>query len=354
MKLPNKTGTVYKLGGKRRKPWIARAYAGKDAAGIRKYKTIGYYPTKTEALQALMEYNANPYDVDTKKLTLQEVFILCRNEKAKDIKPQSVRDNYDLIFERFFSPLKDEVFTDLRPMNYQKVLDVYGANKNKEYMQKGKRLLSAIYKYAMLNDIIGTDYSQGVVARGKPKEAQGYFTEKELTVLIQNMDKVTELGAVVTMCLTGLRPSELLNCSTDTVDLEHRLIRHVGVKTAAGKYKRVPISDIIYSYLKKKCEATDNFLFNTEGQRMTYNHFLEYVYKPALFAVNIPYKSPKACRHTFANITLGLLNDKTRKSIIGHTDISLTNDVYTDLEDHKLWKEFNKVEAYIVESLTKV
>lgn len=354
MKLPNKTGTVYKLTGKRRQPWIARAYAGKDANGIRKYKTIGYYPTKTEALQALLTFNTTPYNIDAKKMTLEDVFKLCRDERAKDIKPKSVRENYDMIFYRFFHSIKDEPFTNLRPMHYQPILDEYGANKSKGYMQKGKRLLSTIYSYALLNDIASTDYSQGVTVRGKNKEAQDFFTEAELTDLIKNMDNITELGAIVTMCLTGLRPSELLNCSISTVDLDARIIRHVGTKTAAGKQKRVPISDVIYDYIKGKCEKAEDYLFTFNGKKMTYNHFLEYVYRPALFGAGVPYKSPKACRHTFANITHGLLTDKTRKSIIGHTEIDLTNDVYTDIEDHKMLKEFTKVENYIKENLTKV
>lgn len=62
LKRPNGYGTVYKLSGRRRKPWIARVTTGWTTAVAKKgkhagqeverqlYQTIGYYETKQEAL----------------------------------------------------------------------------------------------------------------------------------------------------------------------------------------------------------------------------------------------------------------------------------------------------------------
>ena len=62
MKLPNGFGSVYKLSGNRRKPyraivterWQIDTETGKWK---QKRKTIGYYESKKEALQALADYN---------------------------------------------------------------------------------------------------------------------------------------------------------------------------------------------------------------------------------------------------------------------------------------------------------
>ena len=58
--------------------------AGQETAGwetdlekgtcTQKYITIGYYPTQKEALQALADYNANPYDIATDTITFEEVY----------------------------------------------------------------------------------------------------------------------------------------------------------------------------------------------------------------------------------------------------------------------------------------
>ena len=64
MRLPNGYGTVYKLSGNRRKPFMVRKTIGWSDEGKQLYKTIGYYETRKLALAALADYNANPYDID--------------------------------------------------------------------------------------------------------------------------------------------------------------------------------------------------------------------------------------------------------------------------------------------------
>ncbi len=67
MKLPNGYGSVVKLFGKRRKPYIVRKTVGwhydkeKDKQ-VQEMITIGYTATKAEGLQMLAEYNNNPFD----------------------------------------------------------------------------------------------------------------------------------------------------------------------------------------------------------------------------------------------------------------------------------------------------
>ena len=68
MKLPNGFGTVYKLSGNRRNPYVAKKTKGweidpKTGKSKQLYTVVGYYPTRKEALTALAEFNANPYDV---------------------------------------------------------------------------------------------------------------------------------------------------------------------------------------------------------------------------------------------------------------------------------------------------
>lgn len=351
MKLPNRTGTVYKLSGKRRNPWIARAYVGKDEYNQRIHKTIGYFRTKTDATRALLAYNTNPYNIDAKKATFADVFELARREKKKDLNPSTIEHNYDRVNKKFFSSLQSEVFADLRPMHYQLLFDEMGKTRKSSYLKKGLSLLSVMYRYAIVNDIVLTDYSKGITIRGQQTEAQDYFTEMEVGKMISLMGTVENADVIVLMCLTGLRPTELLELSTFTVDLKERLIRNVGVKTMAGKQKRVPIARILMPYVEKRYhQAKPWFFVGLKGDKMVYRHFLDYVYKPALSGMGLPYKSPKACRHTFANLTLGKLDDKTRKEIIGHSRIETTNNVYTDVEDALLVEKFQKVE----ESLTKV
>ena len=76
MKNPNRYGTVTKLSGKRRKPWIVK----EGTSG--KQKPIGYAATREEALMLLAEYNKKPWDIETDKITLQELFDLWLEKRA--------------------------------------------------------------------------------------------------------------------------------------------------------------------------------------------------------------------------------------------------------------------------------
>ena len=97
MKLPNGYGSVHKLTDKkRRKPWRVRISAGYNYdevndKQVRKYKTLGYYETKQLALQALANYNENPYDLDADKVTFSECYEKWTEDYFEKITPSAKR-----------------------------------------------------------------------------------------------------------------------------------------------------------------------------------------------------------------------------------------------------------------------
>ena len=79
MRNPNGYGTVYKLKGRRRNPWAARVTVGKKVSESGRiypnYQFIGYYRTRSEALDALAEYNVKGGGVAPgKRITLGKVY----------------------------------------------------------------------------------------------------------------------------------------------------------------------------------------------------------------------------------------------------------------------------------------
>lgn len=79
MKLPNGYGSVVKLSGKRRKPYLVRKTGGwhydkeKDKQ-VQDFIIVGYATTKSEGLQLLAEYNNNPFDTKAAKMTFDDVY----------------------------------------------------------------------------------------------------------------------------------------------------------------------------------------------------------------------------------------------------------------------------------------
>ena len=73
MRLPNGYGSVKKLSGKRRRPWIVEKTICwetnfKTGKIKQKKQIIGYFATKKDALEALAAFNTNPYDNNTGRL----------------------------------------------------------------------------------------------------------------------------------------------------------------------------------------------------------------------------------------------------------------------------------------------
>lgn len=77
-KRANGTGSVYKLSGRRRKPWVACITSGwslDDNGNAKQHKyVIGTYRTRNEGLIALAEYNKTPYLTDNANMTLEDVY----------------------------------------------------------------------------------------------------------------------------------------------------------------------------------------------------------------------------------------------------------------------------------------
>lgn len=351
MKNPNKFGTCYKLSGKRRKPFIARAYTGKDKYGDPIYKTIGYFETKTEGQKALMEYNYNPYDIDKSKLKFIDIYNLCVDEHRQDVSEGTLK-NYKKGF-KLLSKLHNEIFFKLRPYHYQKIINELSIKYTKEYLTEIKKITSKMYNYAIMQNIVTENYSKAIKIKGKTKEEQPYFTEIEVIKMIKNINTVKNVDALLSLCLMGIRPTELFNISKFNINFNNNIISGIGIKTEAGFNKRIPISKFLKNSLRERYNLTDNYLFaKPNGTQMDYRYFLEHIYKPCLKELNIPYKPPKSGRHFFATITnQENVNKKARTKILGHTNADFTNAVYTHTEDNFLQNEFKKVDTALSKDL---
>ena len=85
MRLPNGYGSVTKLSGNRRRPYMVRKTDGFDERGYPIYRIIGYTATREEGLALLAEYNNAPWDVNIRDITLGEMFERWKKLKANKL-----------------------------------------------------------------------------------------------------------------------------------------------------------------------------------------------------------------------------------------------------------------------------
>lgn len=335
MRLPNGYGSVYKLSGKRRKPFMARKTIGWNDEGKQLYRTIGYYETKKLALQALADFNNNPYDVEVSTLTFSDIFNRWKEQKYNDISKSAI-NGYNAAYETS-KELHNIKFVDIKTMHLQSIINNCG--KGYDTLRKIRVLYNQLFKYAMENDIVNKDYS-AFIDIGKKTESttRKPFSDKEIKRLFDVEKEMPYVDTILIMIYTGLRIGELLILKAANINLEERIIKG-GIKTEAGKDRIIPINNKIMPFIKKRLEENNEYLIiNDLGKKMKYDNYYREKFLPIMEQLNMNHK-PHDCRHTFATLMSNSDANKTAiKKIIGHSSYATTEKIYTHKDIEELRK----------------
>ena len=181
MKNANGEGSVYKLKGKRRKPWVASVTVGYDG-GKQKRKSLGTFLTKKEAQIELLAYLDNP--------------MLFSGKTFKDIKDlwyQNYKKNVsDVTLNNLTIQLKkldvfDEIkIKELKIHTLQKFFD----DMNNSYGTKSfvRSILNMIFDFALKNEFIETNKIKFIELGKNEKVIQRkIFTKEEIKTMFDNL-----------------------------------------------------------------------------------------------------------------------------------------------------------------------
>ncbi len=351
MKLPNGYGTVYKLSGKRRNPYIVKKTVGwhfdeKKDKPVQDYVIIGYAANRAEGLQMLADYNTNPYDLEASKVTFAEVYEKWSAEKYPTVSKSNV-NGYTASYSLCTS-LNDKLFKDLRLVDLQHVVDTCG--KNYPTLRKLKVLFNQLYDYAIKNDICNKNYSEFVdIVRYKERNPNKYdrkkFSKDEINRLWElKDDKYYQI--VLMLIYNGLRISEFIDLKKVDVHLEEQYFDVVDSKTENG-IRKVPIADKILPFYQSWFDSAPDceYLLHTEDNKhFLYRNYYDSYFTPLMQNLNIE-KTPHCCRHTCISLLAEAGVDQTIiKKIAGHSGaMSLTEKVYTHFDVQELVKAINQI-----------
>lgn len=317
MKMPNGYGSIDKLSGKRRKPYRVRSgcvYSLDGNALKETRQVIGYYATRQEAIDALAEYNRDPYDLSGAKLTLQQVYDEWRS-KSK-LAPNTLK-NYSDVYRKL-SDLYDTKFDTITASCLQDHID-----RCKPSVQSILRFfLKSIYGFAVKREIVRKDLSQYITTEAATEhKIKTPFTEDEIEALWQNPQSIAR-DATLILIYTGWRANELLTC---TVDLEQGTMIG-GIKTDAGKNRVVPIHPRIRPLIE---HCKDDI--KSIGYKKMWHLVSQYGH------------SPHECRHTFVSRLIAAgVDEIIVQKLVGHSS-NVTRDVYTHVDLQTLQNAVNKL-----------
>ena len=356
MKFANGKGSVVKLSGKRRRPFLVRSGAvymiDEDGCLKENRKIIGYASTKEEAFRMLTDYLRDPYDLDKVNITFSELYEEWSKSYYLGVS-KSTESFYKTAYSHCYA-LYNKRFKDLKLIDYQKMFDEAeykdGKPLSQDSLKRMKVFLGALNKYALQNEIVSKDYSKFIdIKRYKERDGRtierNVFTDKEIFLL---WTKQTDRIGQIALCLiyTGLRVNkEFFNIKKSDVYLEDHYIYIPESKTKNG-IRWIPIPDIIYPIICEWYKDTDSeYLFHTEnGTRFDYSYFLKDFWKPFMKDVGMNH-NPYDCRHTFNSMlaNIGIPTD-IREKLMGHSSDNVNVSVYTHYQKEKLLEVVNQLQ----------
>lgn len=325
MRRENGTGSIVKLSGNRRRPWLARVPAVEDPIdGRTVQKTLGTFKTRLDAERALLEYIDHP--IELTDMTVAQLFDEWSKMHFENISKHTAQ-SYIGNFKKL-ERIHNLKVKDLNTQILQKAL-----NDNSHMAGNSinliRVLISQLCKEALRRQIITIDYSSLLITpKGKaPKEKQ-IFTDLDIQKMWSSVGKVKNIEVPLILIYTGMRMGELATCKIEYVNLEDRYILH-GIKTDAGKNRIIPLPTRILPIITEICKNNKNYLFEHKGNPYSYTQLYRGFYTDALKGAGIKHQASHACRRTYATmLNAKIMNKEYITKILGHADFDTTDKYY--------------------------
>ena len=310
---PNGYGSVYKLKGNLRRPWVARKTIGWTEKGYPKYLFIGYYATRKEAMEELAKYNAKPYDKTT-------TFGSCADAWFSEVKNSvslSTMNSYK-VSAKHCEPLRNIRFSEIRLTDLQPLVDNVSLSVGKMI----KVYLSKVFEHAIKHEILPVERHE-LVRYIKLSTEKGNVLKRQIFA----SDEVSKVDdpLVLILLYTGLRVGELLSVKAEDIHLAERWLYIPKSKTSAG-VRVVPIAEKIVPCFSALPTDISYDKFKRDFRRKYNGHL------------------PHDTRHTFVSRLADLgVDERIIKAIVGHAGSGVTETVYTHLDLAPLLDAVNKL-----------
>lgn len=334
MKNPNGYGTVVKLSGNRRNPFVARKTIGYTENGHPIQKAIGYYPTRKDAMMGLAEYNRTPFDIDLSKITFAEVYERWFKrdfEKLSKASARSHKASYNYCELLYNMPYKN-----IKSYHMQEIID----NCNKSYSTKNaiKNLFNALDNYALELEIIVRKNSELVKGETIPDTTREPFTKDEINILWDNLE-IENVENILIFIYSGFRINELLNMKMEDINFEEMYFKG-GSKTTSGKNRIVPIHPLIQKFILDRKDKMYKYVLSMN--KIAINDYYV-IWKKSMEKLGMNH-TPHECRHTFRTLLDSADANKVCIDLMmGHKSKGTGERVYT----HKTIEELRQSLALV-------
>lgn len=335
MRKPNGYGSIKKLSGNRRRPYVfVVSVNGKQ-------KPVEYFPTQLEAEIFAADYNrvrGKPSLTDH-IVTFAELYQRWIKRHIADTSPsQSAICGYRNSFIHC-SSIHEMDFSSLRYSDYQIILDNMKKNGlSYSSLKKVRSLISMVSEYALKVEISGKNYAHVLsIGKNKPVRPHKPFTRQKINRLWKH-SSVPGVDTVLILLYTGMRVGEMLNLKKYDVNQRLQCLKITRSKTISG-IRTIPIHHRISPFIMARMRSPGDFLISDcQGIPYSYSSYCV-LWKKIMALIHAEKHTTHDCRHTVATLLDNYgANETAKKRILGHSGGDVTERVYT----HKNLRQLRK------------
>ena len=337
VKNPNGYGSVVRLSGKRRRPYVVRKTVGWNEKKQPVYQILGYYTTREDGLIALAEYNKQPYNLADARLTLGGLHERWQQAVEPTLSPSlcaNLRSAY-----RHIRKLEKMPYRAIRSFHMQDCIDTCGRG----YATQAaiKNLWGHLDRFAMELDIISKMYSTLIRAAPVEETHRRPFIEEEIALLWAHKSE-PGVDCVLIMLYSGWRITEFVHLETAQINLEAQTMTG-GAKTRSGRNRVVPIHPLIRPLIEARYRK-DSVWFLSDGEGKPYSEKrFRRLFHQTLQRYGLAH-TPHETRHTFrSRLDSAGANKKCIDLMMGHKSPDVGERVYT----HKTLDELREALALV-------
>ncbi|MDD6491357.1 MAG: tyrosine-type recombinase/integrase [Firmicutes bacterium] len=343
----------------------------RDVAGRRREK---YFNKASEAREWLINsryVNLHGSIVAGEEMTVNAWFeYWINNVKINTTKRNTVK-NYK---QRYTQNIKDYIgnmiITQVKPLHLQQIINTMASEGYAvSTIQQTRLLMANFFNAAVDNDIIrNSPLKRTVVLPKKQKKERRVLTLSEQTAFLEGAQSYDNFPVFVFALQTGMRAGEVIGLQFKDIDFGRRYINVnqsceydykqkefvCGSPKSESGQRCIPMTDVVFNILNKQREkkATRkivnlkyaDFVFLSKKGVPLKNSSLDEQLAKIARELKIEKFSMHTFRHTFATRCIEAeVNPKTLQTILGHSDISLTLNLYTHTTTEHMKKEMEKL-----------
>lgn len=340
MRKPNGYGSIKKLSGNRRRPYVFLI----SAKG--KQKPLAYFATQVEAEIYAADYNKkhNNKILHGHQITFSELYYRWLPFHIDKYQPAKTTVNsYKVAFQHCL-PLYEMPLKSIKYYHLQQIIDDT-KRKGLSYSscKKIRSLISLMFKYGIIMEYCNKNYAN-LLNLGKNKAIRPHkpFTRQKINKLWANLE-IDGIDTVLILIYTGMRVGELLSLTKDNIYLRQKYLKITKSKTKAG-LRSIPIHEKILPLIINRMNKYGKFLICDEtGNPYNYSKYRT-LWNKIMQQINAKYHSTHDCRHTCATLLDNAeANENAKRRILGHSDGDVTDTVYTHKNLKQLRKAINKI-----------